>query len=123
MSQVFTRAGQPPPPNELDLERLLKRYSPDAAFIVTPHADHHDQTQIGLEAGLDGLLEKPMVMNTAEAQSLITCRERTGRLLVVAFPGSLSPHLRAAVALLRSADCGAVQSISATIWQDWGRLR
>jgi predicted dehydrogenase len=120
MAQVFIGASQPPPPNEPDLERLLDRYSPDAAFIVTPHAYHHDQTRACLEAGLDVLLEKPMVMNAAEAQSLIKCRERTGRLLVVAFPGSLSPYLRAAVDMLRSGDCGAVQSISATIWQDWG---
>jgi predicted dehydrogenase len=120
MAQIFIAAGQPPPPNEPELGRLLERYAPNAAFIVTPHAYHHDQTQACLEAGLDVLLEKPMVMNAAEAKSLIEIRERTGRLLVVAFPGSLSPYLRAAVGLLRSGECGAVLSISATIWQNWG---
>jgi predicted dehydrogenase len=120
MAQEFTAAGQPPPPNEPDLERLLDRYAPDAAFIVTPHVYHHDQTRTCLEAGVDVLLEKPMVMNATEAQSLIKCCERTGRLLVVAFPGSLSPYLRAALDMLRAGECGAVQSISATIWQDWG---
>jgi predicted dehydrogenase len=120
MAQVFTAAGQPAPPNEPDLDRLLERYGPQAAFIVTPHAYHFDQTRTCLEAGLDVLLEKPMVMNAAEAQSLIEIRERTGRLLVVAFPASLSPYLRAATELLRSGDCGAVLSISAVIWQNWG---
>lgn len=120
MAQVFTDAGQAPPPNEPDLERLLDRYTPEAAFIITPHAYHYDQTRACLECGLDVLLEKPMVMNAAEAQGLIEVRERTGRLLVVAFPGSLSPYLRAAVDKLRSGDCGALLSISATIWQDWG---
>ena len=118
-AQIFTAAGQPPPPNEPDLERLLARNDVETAFIVTPHVYHHDQTRACLEAGVDVLLEKPMVMNAVEAQSLIEVRDRTGRLLVVAFPGSLSPYLRAAVDMLRSGECGAVQSISATIWQNW----
>jgi predicted dehydrogenase len=118
-AQVFTDAGQSAPPNEPDLARLLKDHPVEAAFIVTPHVYHHDQTQACLEAGLDVLLEKPMVMNAVEAESLIRLRDRTGRLLVVAFPGSLSPYLRAAVAMLRSGQHGPVQSISATIWQNW----
>jgi len=120
LAQLFTDAGQTPPPNEPDLERLLERYRPEAAFIITPHAYHYDQTRLCLEAGLDVLLEKPMVMNAAEAQGLMEVRDRTGRLLVVAFPGSLSPYLRSAVATLRAGTVGAVLSISATIWQDWG---
>ena len=120
MAQVFRDAGLPVPPNEPDLARLLQNYPLDAVFIATPHADHHDQTKACLEAGLDVLLEKPMVMNAAEAQSLIDVRDRTGRLLVVAFPGSLSPYLRAGVDMLRSGDLGLLLTISATIWQNWG---
>lgn len=73
-----------------------------------------------LEAGLDVLLEKPMVMNGVEANILIAVQQRTGRLLVVAFPGSLSPRIRKAVAMLRSGAVGRLLSISATVWQDWG---
>jgi predicted dehydrogenase len=120
MAEVFTAAEVPVPPNQPDLARLLRDYPLDAVFIATPHADHHDQTRDCLEAGLDVLLEKPMVMNAAEAQSLIDIRDRTGRLLVVAFPGSLSPYLRTAVEMLRSGQLGRTLSISATIWQDWG---
>ncbi len=81
---------------------------------------HHDQTVACMEAGLDVLLEKPMVMNAAEARSLIAARDRTGRLLVVAFPGSLSPQIRTAVNMLRAGELGALLSISATVWQNWG---
>jgi len=118
-AKVFTQAEQPAPPNVPDLTQLLRQHDVQAAFIVTPHVYHHDQTQACLEAGVDVLLEKPMVMNAAEAQSLIALRDRTQRLLVVAFPGSLSPYLRAAVKMLRSGEHGPVQSISATIWQNW----
>ena len=123
-AQVFAEAGMTPPPNQPDLERLLADYGAqlDAAFIITPHAYHHDQAAACLEAGLDVLLEKPMVMNAAEARSLIATRDRTGKLLVVAFPGSLSPQVRTAVALLRSGELGPILNISAMAWQNWGPL-
>jgi predicted dehydrogenase len=118
--KLFEEAGIPPPPNQPDFERCLSDYRLDAAFIMTPHAWHHDQTRACLEAGLDVLLEKPMVMNASEACSLIETRDRSGRLLVVAFPGSLSPQIRTAARLLHSGVLGRVLTISALAWQNWG---
>ena len=65
--------GAPPPANEPDLATMLQKYGDalDAAFIITPHNLHHDQAKLCMEAGLDVLLEKPMVMNAQEALSLI----------------------------------------------------
>lgn len=113
--------GVEPPPNVPDLETLLKRHGDelDAAFIITPHALHHDQAKACLEAGVDVLLEKPMVMNAQEAESLIETRDRTGRLLVVSFNGSLSPQVRTAVTMLRGGELGPILNVSATVWQNW----
>lgn len=109
------------PPNEPDWRRFLERFAGelDAVLIITPHVFHHDQATMALEAGLDVLLEKPMVMTAAEAESLIATRDRTGRLLVVGFQGSLSPQVRAAAAMLRAGELGPILNISATVWQDW----
>lgn len=119
--ELFITAGRAAPPNEPDLHRLLDKYAGqlDAAFIVTPHALHHDQTKACLEAGLDVLLEKPMAMSVAEACSLIETRDRTGKLLVVAFNGGLSPEIQMATRMLRSGELGPILSISATVWQNW----
>jgi predicted dehydrogenase len=119
---IFKEAGLKVPPNQPDLQILLKNYSHqlDAAFIISPHVYHHDQARDCMRAGIDVLLEKPMVMNGEEAASLIKIREETKRLLVVAFPGSLSPQIRTAVKLLRSGQLGVLQSINATVWQSWG---
>ncbi len=124
MAALFEELGREAPPNQPDLARLLDEYGEelDAAFIITPHAMHHDQAKACMEAGLDVLLEKPMVMNAAEAASLIETQARTGRHLVVAFQGSLSPQVRAAASLLRSGEAGQLQSISATVWQNWHEL-
>ena len=121
-AQVFQAAGLEPPPNQPELGRLLADYRDglDAVFIITPHVYHHDQTKACLEAGLDVLLEKPMVMNAEEARSLIRTRDATGRLLVVAFNGSLSPQVGAARDLLRSGELGELLTVSAVVWQHWG---
>ena len=119
-AKVFAEAGVALPPNEPDLVTLLRDYDLDAAFIITPHAVHYEQAKACLEAGLDVLLEKPMVMNATEARALIDVRDRTGKLLVVAFNGSLSPEISESVRLLRSGELGKLLSISATIWQSWG---
>jgi len=119
---MFEAANLPVPANQPDLAKLLSDHKGkiDAAFIITPHKYHHDQTAACLNAGIDVLLEKPMVMNGAEAESLITTRNRTGKLLVVAFPGSLSPNVRTAVSMLRSGAIGTIKTISGVVWQNWG---
>ncbi len=123
-STEFADRGLAPVPNEPDWERFLTRFagSLDAVLISTPHALHHDQAVGCLEAGLDVLLEKPMVMNAAEATSLMEARDRTGRLIVVAFPGSLSPNIREAARMIRTGEVGSILNISAVAWQDWHAL-
>lgn len=121
VEELFGQHGLNPPPNEPELDRLLDRYGPylDAAFIITPHAYHYAQTKACMEAGLDVLLEKPMVVSAAEAEALIETRDRTSKLLVVAFPGSLSPQVRTAVQLLRSGELGSILTIAGMSWENW----
>ena len=118
---AFAAQGLALPPNEPDWRRFFDRFGPslDAVLIITPHAFHHDQATTALEAGLDVLLEKPMVMTAAEAESLIATCDRTGRLLVVAFQGSLSPQIRAAAAMIQAGEVGSILNIDAAVWQDW----
>jgi predicted dehydrogenase len=121
---VFTAAGVPVPLRIPDFETLLRDYRDqlDAVFIITPHAYHHAQAVASMEAGLDVFLEKPMVLSAVEAQSLINVKEKTGRLLVVAFQGSLSPQVRTAYKLLHSGELGKILNINAMTWQNWGAL-
>jgi predicted dehydrogenase len=119
----FTTRGLAVPPNEPDWTRFLQRYGPelDAVAIITPHVFHAGQATACLEAGLDVLLEKPMVMNADEAKALIATRDRTGRLLVVGFPGSLSPQVRTATRMIASGELGQILNVAALVWQDWQR--
>ncbi|MBV7334006.1 Gfo/Idh/MocA family oxidoreductase [Chloroflexi bacterium TSY] len=119
--ELYDEAGLQPPPNEPDLDQMLNRYGSelDAAFIITPHVYHYAHATACLEAGVDVLLEKPMVINADEAERLIATRDRTKRLLVVSFNGSLSPQIRTAVKLLRSGELGEMLNVHAVVWQSW----
>lgn len=121
---LFVAAGLPVPPNEPDWRRFLEVWAGrlDALVIVTPHVLHFEQATAALQAGFDVLLEKPMVMDAAQAEALIGTRDRTGRLLVVAFQGSLSPNVRTAVRMLRSGELGGLLNINAVCWQNWQSL-
>lgn len=123
-AELFDQHGLPVPPNEPDWEQFVTTYSRDldAVVIITPHVLHFAQAKACLEAGLDVLLEKPMVMTAEQATELIATRDRTGRLLVVAFQGSLSPQVREASRLLRSGELGPILNVSAVVWQDWATL-
>ncbi len=117
--ELFDEAGLPPPPNVPELEDLLQGRELDAVFIITPHVMHFSQASACLEAGLDVLLEKPMVMNAEEAVALIDVQRRSGRLLSVAFNGSMSPQVRTGEKMLRSGKLGRILNISAVVWQNW----
>lgn len=120
-AQVFEKHDLPVPAAGPDLQVLLQEFRGelDAAFIVTPHAFHLKQAIACLESGLDVLLEKPMVINAREARKLIKATQATKRLLVVAFPGSLSPQIREAKRMLRAGELGTLQSVNGMAWQNW----
>jgi predicted dehydrogenase len=120
-AELFERAGHPVPPCEPDFDKFLKKYAKhiDAGFIITPHNQHFPQAKALLEAGKDVLVEKPMVINAKEAKRLIKVRDKSGRVLAVAFNGSMSPTVRKAAEMLRSGEMGAVLTVSANVWQEW----
>ena len=94
----------------------------DAAFIITPHAYHHDQTVACLEAGLDVLLEKPMVMNAAEARSLIVGARPHRPAAGGGLPGqplAANPHWPRSM-LVSAASSAQLLRISGMVWQSWG---
>ena len=118
-----TSRGAPAPRVEPDWDEFIGHVAQeerlDAIVLFTPHAFHFAQAKAALEAGLDVLLEKPMVTDAHQAVELIRTRDRTGRLLVVAFNGSLSPRIRAAAAMIRSGELGGLLNVDALVWQDW----
>ncbi len=124
MTQKFAEAGKkvvPPFFNTLKEFVAANKGPADCAVIVSPHSLHVTHIVDCLKAGMDVLVEKPMVLNAAEARRVIRARDETGRLLSVAFPGSYSPAIHKAKELIAAGEIGEVMSIAGYAHQNWRR--
>lgn len=117
---LFSERGISCPPFYPTVRALTKAQGVvDAAVICSPHKFHFANARDCLQSGMDVLIEKPMVMNTAEAKRLIELRNKTKRLVMVAFPGSLSPAIWKVKELVARGAIGQVSAISAFAQQNW----
>ena len=91
----------------------------DAVYVSTPHAFHAGNAMSVLATGLDLLLEKPMVTTVPEALALEAEQARTGKTVVVAFQGGLSPLVHDTRRRAQTGEFGHLVSVSATIWEGW----
>lgn len=91
----------------------------DAVYVSTPHAFHAENGLAVLRAGLDLLLEKPMVTSVPEALALEAEQKRSGKTVVIAFQGGLSPLVHDTRRRAMAGEFGELVSVSATIWEGW----
>ena len=57
----------------------------DAVYVCTPNRSHSEITVAALEAGKNVLCEKPMAINTAEAQKMCDAAKKSGKLLTIGY--------------------------------------
>ena len=120
-SRTCLDAGAPSPRAYETADALLANESGrlDAVYVSTPHAFHAENALAVLRAGLDLLLEKPMVTTVPEAIALEAEQARSGRTVVIAFQGALSPLVHDTRLRAQAGEFGALVSVSATIWEGW----
>ena len=121
LSEICLARGRAAPREFGDYRAMLAqcRGELDAVYVSTPHALHAEQAIAVTQAGLDLLLEKPMVTTVAEAKALIEARSRSKSLVVVAYNGALSPLVRDTQKRSSAGEFGDLVSVSATIWEGW----
>jgi len=116
-------AGDAPPPAFASLESLIEAgVCADVALVATPHKFHREHILACLDYGLDVFVEKPMVITADEAEAVIRHRDRTGRLVVVGFPGSLSPAMARAREIIEDGTIGKLAGVSGVVHQNWHEL-
>jgi predicted dehydrogenase len=74
---------------------------------------------MALNLGLNVLLEKPMVTTVEEAQALQKAQQESGKELVVAYQGGLSPLVHQLKKDIKLGTYGPLVSLSANIWENW----
>lgn len=68
-----------------DYKQLLKDTSIDVVHVLTPNRSHSFITVDALESGKHVMCEKPMAINTKEAQKMVDAANRTGKKLSIAY--------------------------------------
>ena len=68
-----------------DVEEMVKNEKLDAVSVCTWNCAHAKCSIAALNAGMNVLCEKPMAMNSREAQEMINAAEKNGKLLMVGF--------------------------------------
>jgi len=121
VDSILGGKGLPNPARYTNWESMLEAQANqlDAVYISSPHAFHAQQAVTSLNAGLDVLLEKPMVMSVEEAEDVNEAQDVNGNVLVVAYQGGLSPLVHQLREDVASKTYGELTSISATIWEEW----
>jgi predicted dehydrogenase len=92
-------------------EALLADPEIDAIYNPLPNHLHVPWTLKALEAGKHVLCEKPIALNTEEAQQLIAAREQSGKLVAEAFMVRFHPQWLRAREIVRSGLLGEVRAI------------
>ena len=61
-----------------DIKQFLGDPDLDAVYIASPHSEHHEQSIAALNAGKAVLCEKPMTVNTEQAQQVVAKSKASG---------------------------------------------
>ena len=87
--------------------------------IVTPNHLHHPIAKAFLEVGINVICDKPMTMNTEEAQELIDISESSDLIFAVTYNYSGYPLIREAREIIKKGDLGSIRIIKVEYIQDW----
>lgn len=105
-------------PTHPDVATLLAEPA-DLAIILAPHPFHAELAAASLRAGKHVLVEKPLAVEVAEADEMISEAERSGRTLAVAFQQRTRTEIQEARRLIQSGALGTIQR--ADVLGNWPR--
>ena len=74
----------------VDYKELLK-LDLDCVYVCTPNRSHSFITVDALHAGKNVMCEKPMAINSAEAQKMLDAAKETGKILTIGYQGRYRP--------------------------------
>ena len=87
--------------------------------IVTPNHLHHPIAKAFLEVGINVICDKPMTMNSEEAQELVDISESSDLIFAVTYNYSGYPLIREAREIIKKGELGSIRIIKVEYIQDW----
>jgi predicted dehydrogenase len=117
-AKVFQDGAQPEG-TFADYREMLSQVPLDGVVIVTPHAYHFQQAMDAISAGCHVLVEKPMVVNTQDAQKLIQHARDHDRVVSISFQGPHTREFKYARDVIARGDLGELSLITGVCAQPW----
>jgi len=114
--------GKRPEQTFADHTEMLKSVELDGVVIVSPHNLHYQQSVDALNAGRHVLVQKPMVIRTEDAQSLIALAEEKQKVLSVAFPGPFTKEFMYIRDVIERGELGDIYLVTGVCAQNWMEL-
>ncbi len=104
--------------NEFDIpyrfdsyEKMAQSDVIDAAYIAVPHSGHIDCSCLMMNHGKHVLCEKPMAVNTREAEKMFRCAEENGVFLMEAMWARLVPGTLKMLEIAESGELGEILGV------------
>jgi predicted dehydrogenase len=80
----------------------------DVVHVLTPNKSHSPITVAALEAGKHVMCEKPMAINTEEAQKMVDAAKRTGKKLTIGYQNRFRPDSMYLKKCIEAGDLGDI---------------
>jgi len=91
----------------------------DMVSIVTPNHLHAEPAIMAMKAGFHVVCDKPLALNTEEAEEMVRVTEETGMLFALTHTYTGYPMVKEARDLIRSGELGKIRKIVSEYPQGW----
>ncbi|MHC5262640.1 Gfo/Idh/MocA family protein [Streptomyces sp. UC4497] len=98
-----------------DVTEILSDPDVDAVSVCVPNTLHAPIAEAALQAGKNVLVEKPMTVTVAEAESLVRAVEETGQALQIGYVRRFAPNALVAKRFLDAGEFGDIYAARATL--------
>jgi predicted dehydrogenase len=96
-----------------DHREMLAAEALHGVIVCVNHAAHYEVARDCLDAGLDVMLDKPMVLEAKHARDLLERAQAKGGELIIGYPWNYTEITRRARDIIQSGKLGAIQFVSA----------
>src|SRR6266851_5063922 len=101
------------------IEQLAADPDVEAVWLATPNRLHCEHTVILANAGKHVMVQKPMAITLAEAQTMIDAADRNNVKLLAGHSQSFSTPIRMMRQIVRSGELGRLCAINVFAYNDW----
>jgi len=91
----------------------------DFVCIVTPNHLHFEPARLAMENGFHVVCDKPLALNSEEAEGMVKIKEKTGRLFALTHTYSGYPMVKEARKLVQDGELGRIRKVVVEYPQGW----